>query len=204
LDATMFQYYSQNDGIRITDLHQGIVWGTNTPQTSRDERLINRFDYDSDYGTVLNRFLMQAALGIPLTVYGTGEQTRAFIHIQDTAKCIQLALENPPAAGERPKIFNQVAETHKLISLAQLVAGESGVPVKFFPNPRREASSNELEVSNQNFRGFGFDPILLNKGLLDEVQQVALKYRSRCDKDKILPGSFWNRKCARDWEHIQA
>jgi UDP-sulfoquinovose synthase len=85
LDALTFQFYNRNDGVRITDLHQGIVWGTNTPQTLRDERLINRFDYDGDYGTVLNRFLMQAALNIPLTVYGVGGQTRAFIHI--TGKC---------------------------------------------------------------------------------------------------------------------
>lgn len=89
-------------------MHQGIVWGTNTPQTIKDERLINRFDYDGDYGTVLNRFLMQAALDIPLTVYGTGGQTRALIHITDTARCIQLAVENPPAQGAPVEILNQV------------------------------------------------------------------------------------------------
>ena len=92
----------------MTDLHQGIVWGTNTEQTARDERLVNRFDYDGEYGTVLNRFLMQAACGIPLTVYGTGGQTRAFIHISDTCKCIELAVANPPQAGERVEILNQV------------------------------------------------------------------------------------------------
>ena len=109
LDALVFQFYNKNDGIRVTDLHQGIVWGTNTIQTARDERLINRFDYDGDYGTVLNRFLMQAALNIPLTVYGTGGQTRAFIHITDTAKCINLAINNPPKTGEKVEIFNQVS-----------------------------------------------------------------------------------------------
>ena len=99
LDALTFQFYNKNDGIRVTDLHQGIVWGTNTLQTVLDERLINRFDYDGDYGTVLNRFLMQASLNIPLTVYGTGGQTRAFIHISDTARCIEIAINNPPAPG---------------------------------------------------------------------------------------------------------
>jgi len=86
LDATLFQFYNKNDGVRVTDLHQGIVWGTNTALTASDPRLVNRFDYDGDYGTVLNRFLMQSALGIPLTVYGTGGQTRALIHVMDTAK----------------------------------------------------------------------------------------------------------------------
>jgi UDP-sulfoquinovose synthase len=101
LDALVFQFYNKNDGIRVTDLHQGVVWGTNTAQTIRDERLINRFDYDGDYGTVLNRFLMQASLNIPLTVYGTGGQTRAFIHISDTARCIEIAINNPPQTGKR-------------------------------------------------------------------------------------------------------
>ena len=103
LDQILFQYYAQNDGLRITDLHQGIVWGTHTEQTRRHVQLINRFDYDGDYGTVLNRFLIQAAIGYPLTVHGTGGQTRAFIHIQDSVRCIELALQDAPKprrAGE--------------------------------------------------------------------------------------------------------
>ncbi len=99
LDQLMFAFYAKNDGLRITDLHQGIVWGTQTDQTAKDERLINRFDYDGDYGTVLNRFLMQAAIGHPLTVHGSGGQTRAFIHISDTVRCIEIAISNPPQSG---------------------------------------------------------------------------------------------------------
>ncbi len=95
-DALLFHFYNKNDDLRITDLHQGIVWGTQTNLTKLDSKLINRFDYDGDYGTVLNRFLMQAAVGHPLTVHGTGGQTRAFIHIQDTCRCIELAVDNPP------------------------------------------------------------------------------------------------------------
>jgi UDP-sulfoquinovose synthase len=110
-DQLLFAFYNKNDKIRVTDLHQGIVWGTQTEETSRDERLINRFDYDGDYGTVLNRFLMQAAIGYPLTVHGSGRQTRAFINIQDTVRCIELALLNPPQQGERVRIFNQMTET---------------------------------------------------------------------------------------------
>jgi len=119
LDQLLFAFYCANDQLRITDLHQGIVWGTQTPQTALDERLINRFDYDGDYGTVLNRFLMQAAIGHPLTVHGTGGQTRAFIHIRDTVRCIQIALENPPQRGEKVKVFNQVTEVYRVRDLAE-------------------------------------------------------------------------------------
>lgn len=146
LDALVFQFYNKNDGLRVTDLHQGIVWGTNTPQSIRDERLINRFDYDGDYGTVLNRFLMQAALNIPLTVYGTGGQTRAFIHITDTARCIDIAINNPPKSGEKVEIFNQIAETLRVGDLAKLVSDKTGCGVRFLENPRKEDAENELEV----------------------------------------------------------
>ncbi|GJQ14650.1 hypothetical protein GpartN1_g6441.t1 [Galdieria partita] len=194
LDALLFQFYQKNDAIRITDLHQGIVWGTNTQQTRRDERLINRFDYDGDYGTVLNRFLMQAALGAPLTVYGTGGQTRAFIHIQDTAKCIALAVGNPPNRGDRVAIFNQVAECHRVRDLAKLVSRMTQVDIVYVSNPRQESAENELQVSNRKFRSLGYEPILLSEGLLDEVVNVAQKYAHRCDPKKILPASYWNNK----------
>ncbi len=146
LDALVFQYYNKNDGVRVTDLHQGIVWGTNTPQTIRDERLINRFDYDGDYGTVLNRFLVQAALGIPLTVYGTGGQTRAFIHITDTTRCIGLAVENAPQSGDKVEIFNQVAETLRVRDLANVISEKTGCGVRHLENPRKEDAENELQV----------------------------------------------------------
>lgn len=198
LDALLWQFYQKNDQLRITDLHQGIVWGTNTPQTSLDERLINRFDYDGDYGTVLNRFLMQAAMGVPLTVYGTGGQTRAFIHISDTARCIELAVNNPPKPGDRVEIFNQIAETRRVRDIAELVASMTGVEVNFIPNPRQEAAENELDVSNEKFCNLGLDPITLDTGLFDEVAEVVKKYKSRCDPTKILPASFWNKKRAEE------
>jgi UDP-sulfoquinovose synthase len=152
LDALMFQFYNKNDGLRITDLHQGIVWGTNTPQTIRDERLINRFDYDGDYGTVLNRFLMQASLNIPLTVYGTGGQTRAFIHITDTTRCINLAINNPPKSGTKVEIFNQVAETLNVGELAKVIADKTGCAIRNLANPRKEDAENELEVLQDDTR----------------------------------------------------
>lgn len=147
MDALLFQFYNKNDGLRITDLHQGIVWGTNTEETVLDAALVNRFDYDGDYGTVLNRFLMQAALNIPLTVYGTGGQTRAFIHITDTTRCIKLAVENPPPSDASVEIFNQVAETLKVGDLANLIAEKTGCGINYLINPRKEDAENELEVS---------------------------------------------------------
>jgi UDP-sulfoquinovose synthase len=200
LDQLMFAFYARNDGLRITDLHQGIVWGTQTEQTALDERLINRFDYDGDYGTVLNRFLMQAAIGHPLTVYGTGGQTRAFIHISDTVRCVEIAIANPPAAGERPVVLNQVTETHRIIDLAKLVADTTGVEIAFLPNPRIEAEENELAVSNARFLALGLRPTKLSEGLLTEVREVAARYAHRADRRKIISRSVWKAgmRCAED------
>jgi UDP-sulfoquinovose synthase len=191
-DQLFFWFYNRNDRVRITDLHQGVVWGTQTEQTGFDERLINRFDYDGDYGTVLNRFLMQAAIGYPLTVHGTGGQTRAFIHIKDTVRCIQLALENPPAAGERVQILNQMTETYRVRDLAELVARMTGVSVNYLPNPRNEADENDLHVANERFLNLGLKPTTLDQGLLTEVRDIAGKYAHRCDRSRIQCRSFWN------------
>ena len=193
LDQLLFAFYAKNDNMRITDLHQGIVWGTQTPQTALDERLINRFDYDGDYGTVLNRFLMQAAIGHPLTVHGTGGQTRAFIHIRDTVRCIQIALENPPQAGEQVKVFNQVTETYRVRELAELISRLTGVEVANLPNPRKEAAENDLNVSRDKFVALGLNPTLLSEGLLEESRDIAQKYASRADKTKIIARSVWNK-----------
>jgi UDP-sulfoquinovose synthase len=191
-DALFFYFYNKNFNVRITDLHQGIVWGTNTEQTSMHEDLINRFDYDGDYGTVLNRFLVQAAINYPLTVYGTGGQTRAFIHIKDSVKCIELAMKNPPESGERVQIFNQMTETHRLIDLANKVVELTGAKIGFQKNPRKEAVENDLNVSNKCFIDRGLKPITLSDGLLLEITEVAKKYRNRLDKTMIPPMSNWD------------
>jgi UDP-sulfoquinovose synthase len=193
LDQLLFAFYAKNDLLRITDLHQGIVWGTQTPQTAMDERLINRFDYDGDYGTVLNRFLMQAAINHPLTVHGTGGQTRAFIHIRDTVRCIQIALENPPKNGDPVKVFNQVTETYRVRELAELISKQTGVDVAYLPNPRNEAAENDLNVSREQFLELGLNPTLLSDGLLEESRDIAEKYRERADTTKIIARSVWRR-----------
>ncbi|WP_125255424.1 NAD-dependent epimerase/dehydratase family protein [Brevundimonas fluminis] len=193
-DALLFQFYAKNDGLRITDLHQGIVWGTQTEETRRDERLINRFDYDGDYGTVLNRFLMQAAVGHPLTVHGSGGQTRAFIHIQDTVRCVELALNNPPKAGDRVKILNQMTESRRVRDLAAMIAQMTGAEVHNVANPRQEADENELVVANDQFRDLGLKPITLAQGLMDEVTDVARRWADRVDMTKIPCVSAWNAK----------
>ena len=179
--------------MRITDLHQGVVWGTETAETQLDERLINRFDYDGDFGTVLNRFLMQAAVGHPLTVHGTGGQTRAFIHIRDTVRCIELAVDHPPALGERVRVFNQTTETHRVRDLARLIQTLTDIPVAFVDNPRNEQAENELRVANQGLRNLGLEPVTLSAGLLEEIRGSARKYRDRCDPAKILCRSRWRR-----------
>lgn len=193
LDQLLFQFYARNDGLRITDLHQGIVWGTQTEQTRRDPALINRFDYDGDYGTVLNRFLMQAVVGHPLTVHGTGGQTRAFINIQDTVRCVSLAVANPPKRGERVKILNQVAETHRVRDLAELVAEVTGAEIALVDNPRKEAVENTLAVSNRSFRDLGLEPILLRDALLAETLEIVDRYKDRCNFDAIPATSLWTR-----------
>jgi UDP-sulfoquinovose synthase len=195
-DQLLFQFYAKNDRLRITDLHQGIVWGCQTEETRADPRLVNRFDYDGDYGTVLNRFLIQAAVGHPLTIHGSGGQTRAFINIQDTVRCIALALSRPPQAGERVKILNQMTECWRVRDLGGMVARLTGAAVEFVANPRNEASENELDACNQTLIGLGLEPITLEAGLMTDIVEIARAHADRADLSKIPSAATWNAERA--------
>jgi UDP-sulfoquinovose synthase len=192
LDQLIFQFYNKNWGLRVTDLHQGIVWGVQTEETRMDEALINRFDYDGIYGTVLNRFLSQSVNNTPLTVYGTGGQARAFIHISDTAKCLKIAIES---AGEhkfdRVRIMNQVSEVKTVLDLAKLISAKTKTPIEFLENPRKELSENELEVANENFLSLGFKPVLLDEQLLDDVMVIAQAAKNSYNSSVVYSSPKW-------------
>lgn len=192
LDQLILQFYNKNWGLRATDLHQGIVWGVNTRETSLDPRLNNRFDYDGIYGTVLNRFLVQSANNIPMSVYGTGGQSRAFINIADTAKCIRLAIENDKFSNAKVRIFNQVAEVHNVKGLAEIIQKLTGCEINFLENPRKELKENQLFVSNSGLKSLGFEPILLSDGLLEDIQTIAKSTSTdRLNPDNINNSPLW-------------
>ena len=190
LDAILFQFYNKNDGLQFTDLHLGIVWGYATEETAMDERLINRLDVDQYYGTVLNRFLLESVCGHPLTIYGTGGQTRAFIHIQDTVKCVRLAVENPPAA-ERVRIFNQIAETRSVKYLAERIKEWFGADINYIENPRKELAENTLEVENAHLKSLGWTPIMISREEFVKIYASIDRYKDRIKQETIHPTHKW-------------
>jgi UDP-sulfoquinovose synthase len=182
-------------GIRATDLNQGVVYGTMSDEVSVDEALINRFDYDEVFGTVLNRFCAQAALGYPLTVYGKGGQTRGFLDIRDTVRCIEIACLNPAKPGEF-RVFNQFTEQFNVLELAQMVqqsGKELGLKVKIehLPDPRVEAESHYYNAKHSSLIKLGLEPHLLSNTLLDSLINVAIRYRDRIDPTQFLPTVNW-------------
>lgn len=190
IDQLLFQFYNKNWNLKITDLHQGIVWGTQTEETSLDKKLVNRFDYDGIYGTVLNRFISQVATGNDLTVYGTGGQKRAFIHIQDTAKCVELAVKNPPSDTNKVRIFNQVSEVKSVKELAETLTKENG-SISYVDNPRKELKENDLSVKNDGLKSLGFKPITLSESLINDVKFIAKEMKKNLKKENILTSPRW-------------
>jgi UDP-sulfoquinovose synthase len=184
-------------GLRATDLNQGVVYGVLTEETGMDELLINRLDYDGVFGTALNRFCVQAAVGHPLTVYGKGSQTRAFLDIRDTVRCVEIAIANPGDPGIF-RVFNQFTEMFSVGDLALMVkkAGNTlGVDVEIdhIDNPRVEAEEHYFNAKNTNLLDLGLQPHLLSDSLLDSLLNFAVKYKDRVDKNQILPKVKWRR-----------
>jgi UDP-sulfoquinovose synthase len=182
-------------GLRSTDLNQGVVYGVETDESVADDRLITRFDYDEYFGTVLNRFCVQAVIGHPLTVYGEGGQTRGFLNIRDTLQCVELAVANPAALGEY-RVFNQFTEQFSVADLAALVqrgAAELGheVEVRSFPNPRIEAERHYYNAANTKLHDLGLQPHLLGEELVRSMLALIDRYRDRVIERAILPRTRW-------------
>ncbi len=182
-------------GLRATDLNQGVVYGTTTDEAALDEALINRFDYDEIFGTVLNRFCVQAAIGHPLTVYGQGGQTRGFLDIRDTVRCVELACLNPAAPGEC-RVFNQFTEQFSVLELAQLVqtaAHKLGLTaeVEHLPDPRVEKEEHYYNAKHSKLIDLGLKPHYLSDSLLDSLMNIAIQYRDRIDSSVLLPQVNW-------------
>ena len=182
-------------GLRATDLNQGVVYGTATRETMMDEALINRFDYDEVFGTVLNRFCVQAAAGHPLTVYGKGGQTRGYLDIRDTVRCVELACLNPARAGEC-RVYNQFTEQFSVLELAHLVqaAGRKmnlEVEINHLPDPRVEAEEHYYNARHSKLVELGLKPHLLSESLLDSLLNIAMRYADRIDQSLFLPKVNW-------------
>jgi nucleoside-diphosphate-sugar epimerase len=182
-------------GLRATDLNQGVVYGVETDQTTRDARLATRFDYDQIYGTALNRFCAQAAAGYPLSVYGTGQQTRGYINLRDTIRCIELAITTPPREGEY-RVFNQFTEQFSLIELAEMVAEQSKhfgleAQIQHLPNPRVEAEQHYYNASHTKLIELGLEPHLLNGTGLESLIDLAIKRREQINRNLIMPTVNW-------------
>ena len=181
--------------LRATDLNQGVVYGTITDEVQIDEALINRFDYDEVFGTVLNRFCAQAAIGAPLTVYGKGGQTRGFLDIRDTVRCIELVCLNPAQRGEF-RVFNQFTEQFSVLELAEIiqtVADGMGLRVEIanLPDPRVEAESHYYNAKHSKLSDLGLKAHLLSDSLVDSLINVALRYRDRIDPAMFAPQVSW-------------
>ncbi len=196
-DSTNIHFTCRVWGLRATDLNQGVVYGTVTDQTARDERLINRLDYDDVFGTALNRFCVQAAIGHPLTVYGAGGQTRGYLDIRDTVRCIELACLNPADPGEM-RIYNQFTEQFSINELAEMVVSASktlGVEAEIKPieNPRIEKEEHYYNAVHTALVDLGLEPHFLGDSLLDSLVNIAVEHKDRVDMDLILPRVKWGR-----------
>jgi UDP-sulfoquinovose synthase len=194
-DSTNIHFACRVHGLRATDLNQGVVYGAHTDETLLDDRLLTRFDYDEQFGTALNRFCLQAVVGHPLTVYGTGGQTRGFLNIRDTLACVELALLNPAEAGEM-RVYNQFTESFSIRDLAvevQQAAKELGLDVEIaeVENPRTEAQEHYYNPAHTKLLDLGLEPTLLSEDLVTDTLRTLQKHRGRAILDAIDPRTTW-------------
>jgi UDP-sulfoquinovose synthase len=180
--------------LRATDLNQGVVYGQQTAETARDERLATRFDYDAVFGTVLNRFTIQAVIGHPLTVYGSGNQTRGIIDIRDTVRCIEIACENPANRGEF-RVFNQMTETMSVMEIAETVraASPESATIEHLDNPRVEAPEHYYNAKYTALMDLGLEPHLLSDTLIESLFEVTKRYAHRVRTEALLPTVQWRK-----------
>jgi UDP-sulfoquinovose synthase len=195
-DSTNIHFACRTWGLRATDLNQGVVYGIDTQETASDERLITRFDYDEVFGTVLNRFCLQAVIGHPLTVYGTGGQTRGFLNIRDTLQCVELAALHPADAGEF-RVFNQFTEQFSVLELAELVkhAGEHlgySVEIEHRDNPRVEKEEHYYNAVHTKLLDLGLEPTLLGEELVESIIHAIERYKGNVVESSIDPHTRWN------------
>ncbi|HMN27219.1 MAG TPA: NAD-dependent epimerase/dehydratase family protein [Caldilineaceae bacterium] len=196
-DSHNIMFCSRIWGIRATDLNQGVVYGVATPDTQLDDRLATRFDYDGVFGTVLNRFIVQAVAGMPLTVYGEGGQTRGFLDIRDTLACVELAILTPPQRGEY-RVFNQFTEQFNVLELAKTVkrAAEHlgmSVVIHSLPNPRVEKEVHYYNAAHTKLLDLGLQPHYLSETLIESMFEIVKRHSSRIREELVLPGVDWRR-----------
>jgi UDP-sulfoquinovose synthase len=191
-DSHNIEFGCRTWGLRATDLNQGVVYGQQTEQTAQDPRLATRFDYDAVFGTVLNRFVIQAVLGHPLTVYGAGGQTRGIIDIRDTVECIRLACENPADVGEF-RVFNQITETMSVADIAKTVSASfpGTVQIEYLDNPRVELDEHYYNVVHTGLVDLGLQPHLLSDTLIDSLFGIVEQHVARVDLSAMRPTVNW-------------
>ncbi len=196
LDTDLLWFYVRTYGLRVTDLMQGPVYGLSTEETEADERLWPNFHYDDIFGTVVNRFLVQAVAGVPLTVYGKGGQIRGYLNLKDTLQCVELAANNPVEKGDL-RILNQFTEAFSVNELADQVkrVGDEmglGVEVKSIENPRKEAEEHYYNPKHSGLLRLGLKPHYMTDGVISEMLEQVIRHKDRIDERKILPRVKWS------------
>jgi len=189
-------FYVRTFGLRATDLMQGPVYGLETSETNGNDKLFPFFNYDDIFGTVVNRFMVQAAAGVPLTVYGKGGQKRGYLDLRDTLQCVQLAASNPPAPGTL-NIFNQFVETFTVNELAEKVKNVGdrmglNVEVKSIENPRKEMEDHYYNPAHSGLLDLGLKPHYMTDDVLASMMETVVKYKDNISKDRIFPRVKWS------------